>query len=99
MTLTSTFGSKKLKLSEPGSFLPSGAPMSADVNFSSVDMRVECLLDRFERERVANTSNDPLLSRIAGWVPDEQLLEVAGLDGPGPARCRAAYPLFPPNVR
>ena len=49
-------------------------------------MRVECLLDRFEREPVANKSNDPLLSRIAGWVPDEQFLEVAlevaGLDGP-----------------
>ena len=58
-------GSKKLKLSEPGS-LPSGAPMSTDVNLSSVDMRVGRLLDRFERERVANTSNDPLLSRIAG---------------------------------
>ena len=74
-------GSKKLKLSEPGS-LPSGAPMNADENVSSDDMRVECLLDRFERERVASKSNDPLLSRIAGWVPDEQFLEVAGLDGP-----------------
>ena len=84
-------GSKKLKLSEPGS-LPSSAPMSADVNLSSDDMRVECLLDRFERERVANKSNDPLLSRIAGWVPDEQFLEVAGLDGP--ARCRVAYDLL-----
>ena len=69
-------GSKKLKLSEPSS-LPGGAPMSADVNLSSDDMRVECLLDRFERERVASKSNDPLLSRIAGWVPDEQFLEVA----------------------
>ena len=49
-------GSKKLKLSEPGS-LPSGAPMSADVNLSSDDMRVECLLERFERERVAFKSN------------------------------------------
>ena len=68
----------KLKLWEPGS-LPSSAPMSADVNLSSDDMRVECLLDRFERERVA-------------WVPDEQFLEVAGLDGP--ARCRVAYDLL-----
>ena len=33
-------GSKKLKLLEPGS-LPSGAPMSADANLSSDDMRVE----------------------------------------------------------
>ena len=81
-------GSKKLKLSEPGS-LPSGAPMSVGVNLSSGDMRVECLLDRFERERVANKSNDLLLSRMAGWVPDEQFLEVAGLDGP--ARSRVAY--------
>ena len=82
--------SKKLKFSEPGS-LPSNAPMSADVNLSSDDMRAECLLDRFERERVACKSNDPLLSRIAGWVPDEQFLEVAGLDGP--ARCRVACDL------
>ena len=51
-------GSKKLKLSEPGS-LPSGPAMSADANLSSDDMRVECLLERFERERVANTSNEP----------------------------------------
>ena len=65
-------GSKKMKLSEPCS-LPSGAPMSADANLSSDDMRVECLLDRFERERVANKSYDPLLSRIAGWVPDVEL--------------------------
>ena len=84
-------GSKKLTSSEPGS-LPSSAPMSADANLLSEDMRVECLLDRFERERVANKSNDPLLSRIAGWVHDEQFLEVAGLDGP--ARCRVAYELL-----
>ena len=56
-------GSKKLKLSELGNW-PSGAPMSADVNLSSDDMRLECLLERFERERVANKSNDPVLSRI-----------------------------------
>ena len=84
-------GSKKLKLSEPDS-LPSNAPMSADANLSSDDMRVECLLDRFERERVPSKSNDPLLSRIAGWVPDEQFLEVAGLDGL--AWCRVAYDLL-----
>ena len=36
-------GSRELKLSEPGS-LPSSAPMSADVDLSSIDMRVECLL-------------------------------------------------------
>ena len=42
-------GSKKLKLSEPGS-LPSGAPIGADVNLRSDDMRVECLMERFERE-------------------------------------------------
>ena len=66
--------------------------MCADVNLSSDDMRVECLLDRFEWERVANTSNDFLLSRNAGWVLDEQFLKVAGLDGP--ARCRVAYDLL-----
>ena len=42
--------------------------MSADVNLSSDDMRVECLLERFERERVANKSNDFVLNRIAGWA-------------------------------
>ena len=81
-------GSKKLTLSESGS-LASGAPMIADVDLSSDDMRVECLLDRFERGRVANKSNYPLFSLIAGWVPDEQFLEVAGLDGP--ARRRVAW--------
>ena len=84
-------GSKKLGLAEQGS-LPSGAPMSADVNLSSDDMRVDCLLERFERERVANKSNDPVLSRSAGWVSDEQFLEVAGLDGL--ARRRVAYDLL-----
>ena len=59
-----------------------GAPMSADVNLSSDDMRVECFLEWFEQERVANTSNCFVLSRIAGWVSDEQFLEVAGVDGP-----------------
>ena len=44
--------SKKLELSEPGK-LPSGAPMSSDATLSSDDMRVECLLERLERERVA----------------------------------------------
>ena len=66
--------------------------MSADANLSSDDTRVECLLDRFERKRVASKSNDPLLSRIAGWVPDEQFLEVAGLNGP--ARRRVACDLL-----
>ena len=56
-------GSKKLKVSESGSLL-SGAPMNADVDLSTDDMRVECLLDRFERERIAGKSNDPWLSRI-----------------------------------
>ena len=81
-------GSKKLKWSELG-ILPSGAPMSANANLSSDDMQVEFLLERFERERVANKSSDPVLSRIAGWVSAEQFLEVAGLDGP--ARSRTDY--------
>ena len=51
--------------------------MSADANLSSEDMRV---LDRFEQERVANKSSDPVLSRIAGVTSDEQFLEVVGLD-------------------
>ena len=71
-------GPKKLKLSEPGN-LPGDAPMNADANLSSDNMRVECLLERFERERVANKSNGPVLNRIAGRVSDEQFLEVAGL--------------------
>ena len=54
-------GSKKLKLSELGS-LPSGAPMSVGANLSSDDMRVEFLLQRFERGRVANTLNIPVLN-------------------------------------
>ena len=56
--------------------------MSADANLSRADMRVECLLERFEREGVANKSNDHVLNRFAGWVSDEQYLEVAGLDRP-----------------
>ena len=59
------FGSKKLILSDPGD-LPSIAPMSADVNVSSDSMRVECVLERFEQERVANKSVDPVLNQIAG---------------------------------
>ena len=66
--------------------------MSADVNLSNDDMRVERLLERFDRERVADKSNDPVLNRIAGWVSDEQFLEVAGLDRP--ARSRVAYDLL-----
>ena len=81
MTVMSTLVQEKLNLSEPG-ILPSGAPMSADANLSSDDMQVECLLERFERERVANKSNELVLNRIAGLVSDEQFLEVAGLDGP-----------------
>ena len=63
--------------------------MSSDVNLSSDDMRVECLLERIEREQVANKSSDTVLNQIAGWVSDEQVLEVAGLNGP--ARSRVAY--------
>ena len=47
--------------------------------------------------RVANTSNDPLLSRIGGWVSSEQFLEVAGLDGP--TRRSVAYDLLKPGQR
>ena len=83
--------SKKLKLSDPGDLL-SDAPMSADVNRSSGDMRVECMLERIERERVENKSSDTLLSRILGDVSDEQFLEAAGLDEP--ARSREAYDLL-----
>ena len=84
-------GSKMLKLSELGN-LPICAPTSVDVNLSSDDMRVQSLLERIERERVANKSIDLVLSRIAGWVSDEQFLVVAGLDGP--ARSRVAYELL-----
>ena len=63
--------------------------MSSDVNLSSDDMRVECLLQRIEREQVANKSRDTVLNQIAGWVSDEQFLEVAGLDRL--ARGRVAY--------
>ena len=52
-------------------------------------MTVECLLERIEQERVANKSSDTVLNQIAGWVSDEQVLEVAGLNGP--ARSRVAY--------
>ena len=78
-------GSKKLKLSGPGN-LRSSAQMSSDANMTSDDMRVECWL---ERERVANKSNHPVFTPIAGWVFDEQFLEVAGLDGR--ARGRVAH--------
>ena len=66
--------------------------MSVDVNLSSDDMRAECSLERFERERVASGSSDFVLSRIDGWVFDEQFLEVTGLDGR--ARSRVAYDLL-----
>ena len=68
---------------------PHREPMSSDVNLSSDDMRVECLLERIEREQVANKLSDTVLNQIAGWVSDEQVLEVAGLNGP--ARSRVAY--------
>ena len=42
------------------------------VNLLSGDMRVERLLEDFEWERVGNKSSDPVLSRIAGEVSDEQ---------------------------
>ena len=74
-------GSKKLELSDPGD-LPRNVPMSSDVNLSSGDMRVACLLERFERERVADKSWDP----VSGGVSDEQFLDVAGLDGPARSR-------------
>ena len=51
-------------------------------------MRFLFLLERFERDRVANKSSDPVLCRIAGEMFDEQFLEVVGLDGP--ARCQLA---------
>ena len=50
-------GSKKVKMSESGS-LPGHALMSADADLSIDDMKVECLLDQFERERIASKSND-----------------------------------------
>ena len=56
--------------------------MSAGANLSSDDMRAECMLERFEQERFANTWSDPMLRRIAGERSDEQFLEVAGLDKP-----------------
>ena len=66
--------------------------MSADTNLSSDHMRVECVLERCEQERVANTSTDPVLSPIAGETCDEQFSEVAGLDRP--ARRRLACDLL-----
>ena len=49
------------------------------------------MLQRFERERVANTSNDPVLNRIAGEVCDEQFLEVTGLDKTGKKPCSLRF--------
>ena len=60
MTVT---GSKILRLSEHCD-LPSDVPMSADANLSRGDMSVECVLERFEQERVANKSSDPVLSKM-----------------------------------
>ena len=53
------------------------------MNLSSDDMRVDCVLERFEQERVANKLSDPLFGWIAGETSDEQfLVQVAGLDRP-----------------
>ena len=60
--------------------LSSDAAMSADVNLSSDDMRVACVLGRFEQERLANKSSDPVLSWIAGETSGGQFLEAASLD-------------------
>ena len=87
-------GSKKLKFSAPGN-LPTGAPMRADVNLSSDDMRVECLLELFERERVSNTSNNPMLNRITGEVSDEQF-SGGRWSVDRPARSRVAHDLLKP---
>ena len=53
--------------------------MSADANLSSDDMRVECVLERFDQERGAHKSSDPVLSRMAGEPFEEKFMEVAGL--------------------
>ena len=66
--------------------------MSPDTNLSSDHMKVECVLERCEKERVANTSTDPVLIPIAGETCDEQFSEVAGLDRP--ARRRLACDLL-----
>ena len=79
----------KSQLSDAGD-LP--MPMSADANLSSDDTLVECLLERFDRERAANKSSDPVLSRSAGETSDAQFLEVAGLGRP--ARERIANDLL-----
>ena len=78
-------GSNKLKLSESGSLL-SGAPMSADADLSTDDLRVECLMGGLERDLISSKSNDPWLSRITGLVPTGQFQEVVGLDGPAQDR-------------
>ena len=54
--------------------MPSNAPMSAVVNLSSDDMRVERVLERFDQERVANKLSVPVLSRTAGKMSDEKFL-------------------------
>ena len=78
-------GSRKLRLSEPRD-LPSNEPMTADANLSSDDVRVECVLERFEQDHVANKLSDPVLSRVAGETSDVQFLEVVGLDNPARER-------------
>ena len=51
------------------------------MKLSSDDLRVECWLGRYGHERVAKTLSDPVLSRIAEEVSDEQFLEAASIDG------------------
>ena len=70
-------GSKKLKLSDP-EICRKNAPLSADVNLLSDDMRVECLLELGGlngKELDTNKSIDFVLSRIAGEVSGDQFLE------------------------
>ena len=57
--------------------------MSADVNLSRgaesvpetphTDMTVECMLERFEQERIANTLRDPVLNEIVRVTSDGQI--------------------------
>ena len=54
--------------------------MSADAKPSSDAVSVECVLEQFERERVANRLSDPVMGKITGETSDEQFLDVAGLD-------------------
>ena len=71
--------------------MPSGTPMSADANLPSDDMSVECVLEHFERKRVAIKLSDLVVSKIAGESSGGQFLEVAGLQS---ARGRVTYELL-----